>query len=199
MQNGMGTTIQGAKHILARVGVLLAPVLLCLPVVYGTTLAKLSLDRMAAGLDAVARVRCTSTESHLESGSIWTVAAVDVVETIKGTLPKTIAIRVPGGHVGHLTTTVDGTPKFQPRNEAIVFLQHSPAGGFTVAGWVQGTFRISRDPLTGDETVTQDSSAFAVFDTTTRTFRTEGIRRMPLSEFRARTAAALARGSEKIR
>ena len=73
------------------------------------------------------------------------------------------------------------------------------AGGFTVAGWVEGTFRISRDPRTGNETVTQDSSAFAVFDAATRTFRTEGIRRMPIGEFRARIAAAVARSKEKSR
>ena len=30
-----------------------------------------------------------------------------------------------------------------------------------MAGWVEGTFRIARDPRTGGETVTQDSSAFA--------------------------------------
>jgi hypothetical protein len=68
-----------------------------------------------------------------------------------------------------------------------------------VAGWVEGTFRISRDPRTGGETVTQDSSAFAVFDTATRSFRTEGIHRMPIEEFRARVAATVARGGEKIR
>jgi hypothetical protein len=68
-----------------------------------------------------------------------------------------------------------------------------------VAGWVEGTFRISRNPLTGRETVTQDSSAFALFDVATRTFRTEGIRRMPIEEFHARITAAIARGAEKNR
>jgi hypothetical protein len=56
-----------------------------------------------------------------------------------------------------------------------------------------------RDPHSGAETVTQDSSAFAVFDATSRTFRREGIRRMPIDEFRARMAAALARNREKNR
>ena len=107
-------------------------------------------------------------------------------------MPGEIEVRLPGGRVGHLTSTVDGTPKFHPGNEAVVFLQRSTAGGFTVAGWVEGSFRISRDPRTAGETVTQDSSTFAVFDTATRAFRTEGIRRMPIEEFRARLAAAVA-------
>ncbi len=182
-----------------RIIISLLPALLILPAIRATTLARLSLNRLAAGSDAVARVRCSSAEARWENGSIWTVATVKIVETLKGNLPREIAVRLPGGRVGHLTATVDGTPKFNPGDEAVVFLERSRAGGFTVAGWVEGTFRISRDPRSGGEIVTQDSSAFAVFDTATRTFRTEGIRRMPIEEFRARIAAAVARGEEKTR
>jgi hypothetical protein len=45
--------------------------------------------------------------------------------------------------------------------------------------------------------VTQDSSAFAVFDAAARTFRAQGIRRMPIEEFRARLAAAVSRNSNE--
>ena len=163
-----------------------------------TTLARLSLDELAASSDAVARVHCKAAESRWENGSIWTVTAFDVVETLKGSLPAKIEVRLPGGRVGHLTATVDGTPQFAPGTEAIVFLEKSHAGGFTVAGWVEGTFRISRDPRTLAEIVTQDSSAFAVFEATTRTFRAEGVRRMPLEEFRSRVVAAIALSKEKV-
>ena len=179
--------------------ILLLPVFLFLPAIRATTLVRLSLDQLVAGSDAVARARFVHAESRCENGSIWTVTTFDVVETLKGQLPGEIAVRLPGGRVGHLTSAVDGTPKFNPGNETVVFLQRSPAGGFTVAGWVQGSFRILRDPRTGSETVTQDSSAFAVFDTATRTFRTNGVRRMPIDEFRARIAAAVARNEEKAR
>jgi len=177
----------------------LLPALLFLPAIRATTLARLSLDQLAAGSDAVARVRFARAESRWENGSIWTVTTFDVVETMKGQLSAQIEVRLPGGRVGHLTATVEGTPKFNLGSEAVVFLQRSRAGGFTVAGWAEGSFRISRDPRTGVETVTQDSSAFAVFDTATRTFHTEGIRRMPIGEFRARIAAAVARNEEKTR
>lgn len=173
-------------------------VLLC-PSLQATTLARLSLDELAAVSDAVARVRCTTTESRWENGSIWTMTAFDVVETLKGNLPTKIEVRLPGGRVGHLTATVDGTPRFAPGAEAIVFLERPPAGGFTVAGWVEGTFRILRDPRTHAEIVTQDSSAFAVFETTTRAFRAEGVRGMPLEEFRSRVVAAIARTEEKAK
>jgi len=182
-----------------QVTLALLPALLFLPAIRATTLARLSLDQLAAGSDAVAHVRFARAESRWENGSIWTVTTFDVVETMKGQLPPEIEVRLPGGRVGHLTATVEGTPKFAPGSEAVVFLQRSRAGGFTVAGWVEGSFRISRDPRTGGETVTQDSSAFAVFDTATRTFHTEGIRRMPIGEFRARIAAAIAHNEEKMR
>jgi hypothetical protein len=164
-----------------------------------TTLARLSLDQLTAGSGAAARVRCVRAAAHWENGSIWTVATLDVLETMKGNLPREIAVRLPGGRVGHLTARVEGTPKFAPGDEAVVFLEPSPGGEFTVAGWAEGTFRISRDPHTGNESVTQDSSAFAVFDASTRTFRTEGIRRMPIAEFRARISAAIARNKEKTK
>ena len=167
--------------------------------IHATTLARLSLDQLAAAADAIARVRCTSVEARWEYNEIWTVTSFEVIETMKGALPIRIMVRLPGGRVGHLTASVDGTPRFTAGDEAVVFLERSRAGGFSVAAWVEGTFRISRDPRSGLETVTQDSSAFSVFDTTTRAFRTEGTRRMPLEQFRERVAAAVTRTQEQPR
>ena len=180
--------------------ILRVAVLLCAAAsMHATTLARLSLDEMAAAADAAARLRCASAQSRWENGQIWTVTSLEVLETMKGTLPARITVRLPGGRVGHLTAIVDGTPKFSPGDEVVAFLEKSGAGGFSVTAWVEGTFRIGRDPRTGIETVTQDSSTFAVFDAATRTFRTEGIRRMPMEQFRERMATALTRAQEKSR
>lgn len=168
--------------------------LLAHSVAHATTLVRLSLDQLATGANAVARVRCLSVESHWEGGSIWTITTAEVVEVMKGNPPHQILVRLPGGRVGHFTASVDGAPRFHPGDEAVLFLSDSPAGGYAVAGWAEGTFRISRDPRTGAETVTQDSSAFAVFDPTARAFRSDGIRRMPFSEFRAQVARAIVSG-----
>src|SRR5260370_36693537 len=176
--------------------------------IHATTLARLSLDQLAAAADATARVRCSSGQSRWENGQIWTVTSFDVLETMKGTLPARITVRLPGGRLGHFTAIVDGTPKFNAAEEVVVFLERipgglkvepAPGGGFSVAAWVEGTFRIRRDPHTGLETVTQDSSNFAVFDTATRTFHTLGIRRMPMEQFRERVATPLTRAQEKPR
>jgi hypothetical protein len=172
---------------------------LALPALRATTLARLSLDQLAAAADGVARVRCAGAESRWENGSIWTVTTFDVVDSMKGDLPAQVVVRVPGGRVGHLNAVVDGTPRFKSGEEAVVFLEHRRAGGYSVAGWVEGTFRIARDARTHAEIVTQDSSGFAVFDSATRTFRTEGIRKMPINLFRARVNAAIARARGKSR
>ena len=62
--------------------------ILILPAARATTLARLSLDQLAAGSDAVARVRCAGAESRWENGSIWTVATLEVLENMKGSLPR---------------------------------------------------------------------------------------------------------------
>ena len=167
--------------------------------VQATTLARLSIEQMAAAADHVARVRCIASESRWENGAIWTVTTFAVIESMKGTLPPQLKVRLPGGRVGHLTASVDGTPKFSPGDDAIIFLEQTRSGGYSVTAWAEGTFRISRDLRTGRETVTQDSSALAVFDSATPSFRTEGVRRMPVEQFRARVASAIERAQERTR
>ena len=169
------------------------------PAAHATTLARLSIEQLAAAADNVARVRCIRSVSQWENEEIWTVTTFAVVESMKGSLPAQVMVRLPGGRVGHLTAVVDGTPKFNVGDDAILFLERSPAAEFSVTAWVEGTFQIERDPATSHETVTQQSSTFAVFDTATRTFRTEGIRRMPIEQFRERLNTALARTQEKSR
>lgn len=171
----------------------------CSPVIHSTTLARVDLVQLTAAADAVARLHCTGTESRWENGSIWTIATFDVLETMKGGLPSRIVVRLPGGKVGPFNAAVDGTPKFNSGEEAIVFLERLRTGGYSVAGWVEGTFRIALDSKTHQEIVTQDSSDFAIFDTATRTFRTEGIRKMPMELFRARIVSAIALAREKSR
>ena len=174
-------------------------VLFILPAIRATTLAQLSLEQLTAAADGVARVRCAGVESRWENGAIWTVTTLDVMEPMKGDLPSQVTVRLPGGKVGPFTAAVDGTPKFRSGEEAIIFLERMRAGGYSVAGWVEGTFRIAFDAKSNREIVTQDSSNFAVFDAATRTFRTEGIRKMPIELFRARVTAAITRAQEKSR
>jgi len=139
----------------------------------------------------VARVRCTGSVSRRDSGHIWTFTRFAVVEPIKGSPGRTLLVRLPGGRDAHIFESVEGVPRFSPGEETILFLEHTRAGDWSVSAWGEGTFRIERDARTGRERVTQDSSRLPLFDRATRTFRAQGIARMPMPDFRAKLAAAL--------
>jgi hypothetical protein len=72
----------------------------------------------------------------------------------------------------------------------VLFLEKLATGDYSVTAWALGAFRIRRNDRTGEETVTQDSSTLAVFDPVSRRFLIEGIRDLPLGEFRRRLTVA---------
>jgi len=115
----------------------------------------------------------------------------------KGTAPAQIVVRLVGGHVGHLTSTVDGVPRFRAGEEAILFLEPAAGSEFNVTSWAQGTFRIRRDIHTGRESVTQDTGGLSLFDPATRQFYPGGVKNLPLEEFRQRVAEAVARTARR--
>ena len=100
-------------------------------------------------------------------------------------------VRLPGGRVGHLATNIEGVPRFQPGEEGFLFLEKTHAGDYSVTAWAEGTFRVRPAPGSA-ATVTQDSTGFPVFDAETRSFRSEGVRRLPVAEFHEQLEAALA-------
>jgi hypothetical protein len=182
-----------AHGTIARVAALIV-ILTAAPFARATTLARMTLGQLASAAQVIARVRCTGAVSRRDAGSIWTFTDFSVEETFKGTPLADITIRLPGGRDGHTVETVEGTPRFTPGDEAIVFLERTRAGDWSISAWAEGTFRIERESQTGEQMVTQDSSGMAVFDTSTRTFRSDGIAHMPLAEFRARLDAAMTNG-----
>lgn len=155
-----------------------------------TTLARLNLDQLAQAADVVARVRCTESAGYLESGTIWTRTQFTLIEPLKGSPPPQITVRLPGGRSGHIVVSIEAVPRFRAGEEGVLFLEKLSAGDYSITGWALGAFRILRNERTGEETVTQDSSALTVFDQTSRRFVTEGIRQLPLREFRRRLAAS---------
>ncbi len=162
-----------------------------------TTFVRLSLEELVGAADAVARVTYLGSESRRENGEIWTWSRFKVTEQWKGAVPYELTVRLLGGRVGHLTSTVEGVPRFTPGEELILFLERKSTGEFSVTGWAQGCFRVHRARGTRLERVTQDSAA-QVFVAGPQEFRSEGIRRMPIEEFQRRVAAA-ARGTPRRR
>ena len=163
-----------------------------------TTLLRMSLSQMAEAADTIVRGRCIGTSTRWDAGSIWTFADVDLIETLKGSPPARIIVRLPGGRVGNMTTHIDAVPSLKPGDEKILFLEKTRANDYAVTAWTEGAFRIGRNSR-GEETVTQDSSEIAVFDAVTRRFATQGIRELPMGDFRQRLAGALRPLSERTR
>jgi len=156
-----------------------------------TTLAHMSLEELAHHATAIARVRCTGTQSKWQDGEIWTETRFQVVEQTKGILPATVTVQMIGGTVGHLTSHVEGVPTFRAGEEAYLFLWTREGEPYRVLAWSQGTFRIARNPRTGAETVTQDSAAASLFDPGTKQFRHGGIRSLPVEAFQSKLREAL--------
>jgi hypothetical protein len=122
----------------------------------------------------------------VENGEIWTDTSFDVLDCQKGYLPSEIVVRQPGGKYQHLYSHVEGAPEFRQGEELILFLAGQPGKQFLVVGWTQGTFRIRRDPRTGEETVTQDSAEIPVFDPEKHAFTKTGVRNLRIDVFQER-------------
>jgi hypothetical protein len=174
-----------------------AGLLICCAAVPGTTLEKMPVERMADLAQVIVRAVCVSNSTRWDAGEIWTFTTFEVEETWKGSASEGVKVRLLGGTVGSLTSTVSGVPRFRAGEEVILFLEPTARGDFTVVSWQQGTFRVGRNPRSGAEIVTQDTAAFETFDAQTRRFKASGIRDLPLEAFRARVQAALAESARR--
>jgi hypothetical protein len=159
-----------------------------------TTLARMNLVQLSQAADTVVRARCSSTSARWEDGAIWTFSEFDVTARFKGNAAPHIQVRSPGGRVGHISTRVEDAPQFRPGDDAVLFLEATADGSYAVSAWAEGTFRIRKGPGAVD-LVTQDSSGVAIFEPSTRQFRSDGIRNLVWGEFQRRLVDALSRPS----
>ncbi len=155
-----------------------------------TTLARLSLPKLAASSKLVVRARCLGRNSRWQQGEIWTFTRFTALEFLKGSGPAVFTVRTLGGRVNGIVSVVDGIPVFEPGEEAILFLTPTARGDYGLVGWSQGSFRIARG-ADGVERVTQDAAAVPVYDPARRRFVLAGVARMPLEQFRVLLRAAL--------
>jgi hypothetical protein len=150
-----------------------------------TTLKRMSVGDLSRAAHTVVRARCAANSARWDAGEIWTFTTFDIEETWEGSAPAQITVRLLGGSTGNFTSTVSGVPRFSPGEELILFLERTPAQDFSIVSWMQGTFRIGLNGTTGEETITQDTAAFPVFDPASQRFEATGIRKMPISTFRS--------------
>ncbi len=169
---------------------------ICVSPVVATTLVRLSLTQMSRASQEILRAQCLSNTTGWDEGEIWTFTTFRVEETWHGDATGQIVVRLLGGRTGQLTSIVEGVPRFRPGEEAVLFLQRTSRGDFSIVSWEQGTFRIRRDPASGEDTVTQDTALIEIFDSASRRFVVSGIRAMPIARFRAQIETALSSAEE---
>jgi len=158
-----------------------------------TTLEHMSVAQMARASQEIVRARCVGNSVGWDEGEIWTFTTFRVEEVWRGHAAGPITVRLLGGRTGQLTSLVAGVPRFLPGEEVVLFLQRTSRGDFSIVSWEQGTFRIRRDPASGQENVTQDTASLETFDSSMHRFVVGGIRAMPIARFRAQIEAALSR------
>ena len=93
----------------------------------GTTLMRMSLAQISQAAQAIVRARCIGNSTRWDAGEIWTFTSFDIEETWSGSAPAQISVRLLGGRVGNLTSTVSGVPRFSPGEEVVLFLEHYAA------------------------------------------------------------------------
>jgi hypothetical protein len=160
-----------------------------------TTLERMSIAKMTQHAQLVVRAQCLANSVAWDRGEIWTFTSFEVEDSWKGApigAAQQVTVRLLGGSVGNLTSTVSGVPRFRPGEEVILFLQTTTRGDFSIVSWVQGTFRIHRDTRSDSEIVVQDIAAFDTYDPATRQFDAEGIRNLSVAALRLRVQSALA-------
>lgn len=111
-----------------------------------TTMLALDVDSLTSNADLVvqAKVRQVSARWSADHSHIFTEAQLEVTEVWKGVASTTTLVAIqPGGEVGEVGQHVEGVACFEAGEEVVVFLE-ARGPRFTVTGYQQGKFHLSR-------------------------------------------------------
>jgi hypothetical protein len=101
---------------------------------------ELSVERLAERSDRVIRGEVLDTRSEMADEGIFTVATIQVHETLMGPLGLITEVRVPGGSWNGIKLSVSGVPEFIVGEEMLLFLSEG-----RVTGLEQGAMLITGD------------------------------------------------------
>lgn len=129
----------GIAMRLLRAAILLAAAALAAG---ATTLEKLSVEEMVQKSTAVVRARASLASSVQRGSMIYTVYRLQVSEVLKGSVPPSAEVYVPGGTYGRYRQSIAGSPVLESGKEYVLFLWASPRGLVQVIGLSQGVFQV---------------------------------------------------------
>ena len=132
-----------------------AAALVLLPAVAAATVVvQLTLEEMTRKAPVVVRgtvvqvqPRWSDVGGHIES---W--VELQVTDRVKGTVPATLVVRVPGGTIGELTMSVAGAPKFIPGQDTLLFLEPAvdAKGAFVLPAMAASKVDFEPSPKVGE-------------------------------------------------
>jgi len=112
-------------------------------------------------------VVATAGPSHArlnDDGGIETVTPITVAEVIKGgSIPSTLTIVEPGGHVGEMFTVIPGSPRMADGERDLLFLKQTGPARWSIAELVLGKFTFVTD-RTGRRLLARDADEIIGWD-----------------------------------
>jgi len=132
---------------------ILSVVLAAAGLVRGSTVEKLSFDRLIDEADVIVKGRVEEVKTRPASDRrfVTTVVTVSVVSQFKGAEVSSITIDQPGGSMGDVVQGVPGLPEFSAGEDVIVFLKRQRSGAYSIVGGKQGKFSAKTQPGSNQE------------------------------------------------
>lgn len=163
---------------------------------FGTTLLAVDLVGLShsAEVIVVGTVRASAPRFTQDGRRIVTDTEIEVSEVLKGKPgTPTLVVMQAGGIVGDVGQRVEGTATFALGEEVVVFLDRRGSDRFAVTAMAQGKFRVERSS-DGKAVYAVPEVAFSgmLIDPLTQKETTSALKAMPLTELKAKIAAALA-------
>ena len=149
----MSPCTPGRRIVFAAVGFLLAPSLRAATYQAGPDTG------LARRAPVIVRASVVSKEARLENAGgrlrPFTLVTLSTLETIRGRVPETFSVRLPGGRVGETVAWIPGTPRFREGSEVVLLLEPVPGAA--------GVYRLTEFGLSKFDLVADDQGRlFAV-------------------------------------
>lgn len=156
---------------LLRSSWVLAAALLVASRASATTMVELSLDQMIAESEVVVHGVVVATGTRVvidgEDANPTTIVRVKPLAWLKGdAFAREVVVRERGGTYAGRTLRIEGTPRFRPNEEIVLFLERGPDGELRTYGMVQGKFEVRPAGNGAPKTVVRDFGGVTFADWT---------------------------------
>ena len=121
-----------------------------------TTLIYKNFDDLVTEAEAIVVGTVRQAESHYgPHKDIYTFVTLTDLQVIHGEYKQNaLVLRLAGGEIDGVRVVFDGSPKFMSSEKFLIFLQGNGKHLVPIVGWTQGIFRITRDPDSQKDIIT---------------------------------------------